>query len=297
MKGIIFNIQKFSLHDGPGIRTTVFFKGCPLKCKWCSNPESQFTSIQILHDQIKCQHCLQCIHTCKNNALSLKNDMIEIDNSKCMGCLECVHACPFQALSFEGEYKSIKEIVETCMQDYDFYEESQGGITISGGEGMSQPAFLKQLVTELKQHHLHVAIETTGYIEPKLFKELAPMFDLLLFDCKHYDSKRHFIGTGVYNEMIIENLTWATKKGLNILVRIPVIPEFNCTLQDAKGFCQLFNDIGIKKVQLLPFHQFGEKKYNLLHRPYTLKNKKALYKEDLKDYQQVFINSHIDCFF
>jgi len=296
-KGIIFNIQKFSIHDGPGIRTTVFLKGCPLRCQWCSNPESQLKKVQILHDQDKCVHCLSCLNTCPHDAIKYIEHKIIIDHQQCAGCLSCVNSCPQNALKNEGEYKEIEEIVRICMQDIDFYEESGGGITISGGEGMSQPAFLKELVQRLKENHLHLAIETTGFIKAEIFEELAFMFDLLLFDVKHYDPKKHQMKTGVSNELIIRNLTWAITQGIEVLPRIPVIPDFNSSLEDAHGFAKLLKQVGASKVQLLPFHQFGEKKYDLLNKDYAYKNKKALYPEDLKDYQQVFLNEHIDCFF
>lgn len=296
-KGITFNIQKFSIHDGPGIRTTVFLKGCPLRCQWCSNPESQLKDIQILYDQSKCVHCLNCIKQCKKNAISYNNNKIQIDFHKCVGCLQCVHSCMQNALSHEGEYKDVQEIVNICLQDIDFYEESQGGVTISGGEGMSQPRFVEALVKSLKEHHIHVAIETTGYIQEDTFSKLAPMFDLLLFDVKHYDTNKHYQGTGVHNELIINNLKWAIHHGIEVLPRIPVIPDFNSSLEDAKGIADLLLSIGINKVQLLPFHQFGERKYELLNRDYLLKNKKALHPEDLKDYQQIFLDKGIHCFF
>lgn len=296
-KGIVFNIQKFSIHDGPGIRTTVFFKGCPLQCKWCSNPESQLREVQILYDQEKCVHCQTCVNTCPHQAIQSIDNKIVIDHASCVGCLHCVHSCPKEALSHEGEYKTVEDIVNICMQDKDFYEESDGGITISGGEGMSQPQFLKDLISELKNHDLHVAIETTGYIQPQIFQELAPKFDLLLFDIKHYQTDKHYEGTHVHNELIIENFKWAIKNGIEVLPRIPVIPDFNSSIEDANGISNLLLEAGANKVQLLPFHQFGEKKYELLNREYTLKNKKALHPEDLKDYQQVFLDKGIDCFF
>lgn len=296
-KGIIFNIQKFSIHDGPGIRTTVFLKGCPLKCKWCSNPESQLENVQILYDQKKCMHCKTCLQVCPQKAIKMVDDHIYIDFNKCVGCLQCVNNCPAKALTHEGEFKEIDEIVDVCLQDKDFYEESGGGITISGGEGMSQPQFLKELIHKLKQHDLHITIETTGYIQPAIFKELAPLFDLLLFDVKHYDSNKHYQGTNVYNELIIANLKWAIANNITILPRIPVIPDFNASLEDGAGLANLLASIGVKRVQLLPFHQFGEKKYDLLNREYSLKDKKALYPEDLKDYQQIFLDKGIDCFF
>lgn len=297
VKGIVFNIQKFSIHDGPGIRTTVFLKGCPLHCLWCSNPESQLEKVQILYDQQKCSHCLTCVKTCPQAAIENKDRHIHIDFNKCVGCLQCIHNCPYQALSHEGEYKEVEEVVRVCLQDQDFYEESGGGVTISGGEGLGQPVFVKALITELKKHNIHVAIETTGYIESQLFHELAPLFDLLLFDVKHYDSEKHFQGTSVHNELILSNLKWAIENQINILPRIPVIPDFNEHLTDADGIANLFLEIGIQKVQLLPFHQFGERKYEMLNRNYLYKNKKALYPEDLVYYQKVFLEKGIHCYF
>lgn len=296
-KGLIFNIQKFSIHDGPGIRTTIFLKGCPLRCKWCANPESQSAHVQILWDQKKCVHCLQCVKSCMHQAISCREGEIHIDEELCQGCLTCVSTCLQSALSNEGETKEIEEIVRIALQDKDFYEESGGGITISGGEGMSQPYFLKELVKELKKHNLHLAIETTGYIPKETFHELAPLFDLLLFDVKHYDTNRHFEGTGVHNEQIINNLKWATHQGLEILPRIPVIPGFNDSIQDAAGLASLLTEIGLKKVQLLPFHQFGERKYEMMHKEYAYKNVRALQKEDLIEYQNEFTKKGLDCFF
>lgn len=296
-KGIIFNIQKFSIHDGPGIRTTVFLKGCPLKCKWCSNPESQLGSIQILWDKPKCTLCKTCVNICKQNAINIINNRITIDDKKCIGCLKCISNCPNDALKNEGEYKEIEEVLNKCLQDKDFYDESNGGVTISGGEGMSQPTFLRELIIALKKENIHIAIETTGYIEHKVFKELAVLFDLLLFDIKHYDSNKHFKGTGVYNDLIIQNLRWSIENGLNVLPRIPVIPDFNNSLEDANGLAILFENLGINRVQLLPFHQFGEKKYDMLNKVYLLKDINALYPEDLKDYQEIFVNKKINCFF
>ena len=296
-KGITFNIQKFSIHDGPGIRTTVFFKGCPLRCEWCSNPESQIKNVQILHDQSKCSYCLSCVAVCPNGAITHEDNKIIINEDKCVGCLTCVNSCPNRALSYEGDYQTIEEIVDICMQDIDFYEESGGGVTISGGEGMSQPDFLKKLIAELKKNSVHVAIETTGYVKKETFEELARELDLLLFDVKHYDREKHYNGTKVYNDLIVENLKWAIDNGIEVLPRIPVIPDFNDSLEDAEGLAKLLVEVGAKKVQLLPFHQFGEKKYELLNRNYKYKNKKALYPEDLEEYQKIFLDKGLNCFF
>ena len=297
MEGIIFNIQKFSIHDGPGIRTTVFFKGCPLRCEWCANPESQMIQPQVLYNEEKCMHCATCIHTCTKDAIKMIKGHIELDYKKCDGCMDCVKACPYKALTQEGEKKTVEEIVNTCMQDKDFYEESNGGVTLSGGEAMIQYDFMIALVKALKEKGLHVAIETTGVIDHERFKKAAPLFDLLLFDVKQADSLKHQKGTHMTNETIQKNFKWAIEQGIEVLPRVPVIPGFNETLQDAKEIAKCIKDAGAKDVQLLPFHQFGEKKYKLLGKDYKLHEVKALHPEDLADYQKEFLNIGLNCFF
>lgn len=294
LKAVFFNLQKFSLHDGPGIRTTVFLKGCPLSCKWCSNPESQQVSVQILYDSSKCLHCGKCIDTCHlhgKDALSMKDGRIRVDFAACDGCLKCEKGCPARALSHEGDLYTVQEIVDYCLQDKDFYEESDGGVTISGGEGMTNPDFVETLVRALKKEGIHTAIETTGCVSSAVFKRLAPLFDLLLFDVKQANSAKHKEGTGLGNEQIITNLAWAASQQLPVLCRIPVIPGFNAGIEDAKAISSLIASLGLNDVQLLPFHQMGERKYEFLGRDYSLAHVKALHPEDLTEYLQVFTDA------
>lgn len=300
-KGNIFNIQKFSIHDGPGIRTTVFFKGCPLRCKWCSNPESQEFETQITYDKRKCIGCKSCINTCPKNCISWIEESddkghIKINEKECIKCKACVDHCSSHALSSEGELKELQDVLDICLQDIDFYEESKGGVTLSGGECFCQSEFVTELIHKLKEHNIHVAAETTGYIDEETFQKIAPLFDLILFDVKHYDSNCHKDGTGVDIEFIQKNLMWAFQNGINILPRIPVIPGFNDNLSDANGIATLLKSIGFKRAQLLPFHQFGEHKYDLLGREYEMKKVKALFPEDLESYKQIFIEQGIECF-
>ncbi len=297
-KGMIFNIQKFSIHDGPGIRTTVFLKGCPLRCAWCANPESQQTRTEILYDRSKCLHCGSCSVSCPRAAIRLQDQTgIFIDSSFCDGCGVCVTNCPGQALTSEGRLMTAREVFAICMQDLDFYQESGGGVTISGGEGLCQPVFVEQLLTLLKEAGVHTAIETTGHVGEDIFSRLAPCFDLLLFDVKHADSVRHRQGTGVGNDLILKNLVWARSKNLPILPRIPVIPGFNADEEDARALALLLKEMDFNQVQLLPFHQMGERKYEFLNRDYKMKNQKALHPEDLGSYRQIFIDQGIEAFF
>ncbi|KPJ22387.1 glycyl-radical enzyme activating protein [Streptococcus phocae] len=253
--GIVFNIQHFSIHDGPGIRTTVFLKGCPLRCPWCANPESQQKAPE---------------------------EMLTVDGSK----TETV-----------GSLKTVDEVIDEVLKDIDFYEESGGGMTLSGGELFAQFDFALALLKAAKKAGLHTAIETTAFAKHEQFVSLIDYVDFIYTDLKHYDLLKHREVTGVRNNLIIKNIHYAFAAGKEIVLRIPVIPDFNDSLEDAKAFSQLFNQLNINQVQLLPFHQFGENKYKLLGRDYQMAEVKAYHPEDLQDYQDVFLDHGIHCYF
>ena len=295
--GVIFNIQKFSINDGPGIRTVVFFKGCPLHCKWCANPESQLAKIQILWDKKKCLHCHHCLEICLQKAISLKNDNIFIDTNKCTLCKQCINTCPQKALTSEGEIKTVQQVSDIVLQDEVFYEESDGGITLSGGEFLMQTQFAKELLIAAKEKNLHTCCETTGFCTPEKFQHIIQYIDYILFDLKHWNSQKHLEGTGVDNKLILTNMKYAISTGKKVLPRIPVIPKFNDSLEDAKRFCEVLHDVGSNQCQLLPFHQFGENKYYLLNKKYAYENQPALHHEDLQDYLQIFLDNDIHAFF
>lgn len=194
-----------------------------------------------------------------------------------------------------GEYKTIAEIVTEVMKDKPFYEESGGGITLSGGEVLYQAAFAIELLKELKNRKIHTACETTGYAGSEVFEEFISFVDLLYFDIKHYDSAKHKSSIGVPNEQIIKNLQTAVRTHSGLVVRIPVIPFFNDSLSDAEEFAKLFNEIGVDQIELLPFHQFGEKKYEYLNREYTMHDIPQLHTEDLEPYKAVMDAAGIEC--
>ncbi|MDR0710305.1 MAG: glycyl-radical enzyme activating protein [Spirochaetaceae bacterium] len=292
--GFLSNIQKFSLHDGPGIRTVVFFKGCPLSCRWCSNPETRQTTVSVLRDTAKCVHCLRCAEVCPAGAIK---EGLSINHAACTACGTCVRECPQKALSLNGRRYSPEETLRICLQDRPFYEESGGGVTLSGGEVLTQAAFARALLEALKREGIHTALETTGYARPGVFRHLTEAADLLLFDIKHYDRDRHFWGTGVYNDLILGNLRAALAAQKEVLPRLPIIPGFNGAPEDALGFSRLLESLGLKRAQLLPFHQFGEKKYEMLGLPYPMRGVPQLHREDLEEYRRIFTNCGIDTWF
>lgn len=299
-KGVVFNIQKFSVNDGPGIRTVVFLKGCPLRCQWCANPESQFVRPQALWDSKKCLHCENCVAVCPKDAVSVRTthagaDRIHVDPQLCDHCGLCVQGCPVEALTLSGEEKTVQEVLDVVLQDLPFYEESSGGITLSGGEMLMQPEFSFQLLTAAKEEGLMTCVETTGMAAPEVFERVIGPVDEILFDMKHWDPEAHRRGTGVGNEVILENLAQAINK--HVLVRIPVIPGYNDSLADAAGFAQKMKEVGATRCQLLPFHQFGENKYDLLGADYRYRDVPALHREELEEYRQVFLAHGIEAFF
>lgn len=252
-RGRIFNIQKFSINDGPGIRTTVFFKGCPLQCKWCSNPESQ------------------------NRNASITNAM--------------------EDETYRGREYTVEQVLEEVLQDKPFYEQSDGGMTLSGGEVLQQMDFAMALADAARAAGVHVAVETTGYAQPEKFREFMEHVDLFLFDFKHADREAHFSGTGVYNDVILTNLQQLVAAGKQVVARIPVIPKFNSGIPTAKAMAEKLRELGIREVHLLPFHQFGQNKYAQLGIPYEMETLKQLHPEVLGNYQQVFLDAGLDCSF
>lgn len=288
MKATIFNIQKFCLHDGPGIRTTVFFKGCNLRCKWCANPESQKQDTQITWDSRKCTGCGKCAEVCPQGTGKPKAA------DRCIACGACVSACPADAIGTEGRRVTVEEVLTEVMKDKAFYDHSGGGVTFSGGEVLLQWDFAAQLAKLLKEQGVHVAIETAGAVEETVFSSMLETVDYVLMDLKHYSSAAHLEGTGIDNSRSLNNLKLLRNSGVPFLIRIPVIPGFNDRMEDAEGFAKLLRQLGILQVELLPFHQLGQHKYSLLNMDYGYKDKKPLHAEDLRQYREIFDRYGID---
>lgn len=267
-KGLIFNIQRFSVHDGPGIRTTVFMKGCPLSCYWCANPESQDFGPQLMTRNIKCTGCGACAPLCPQGAIHMHaTGGRKIDWDQCRQCLQCVDACIFGALQRCGEEMTVQTVLDEVLSDRLFYKNSGGGVTVSGGEPLLQSDFVAELLRCCKQEGLHTAIDTTGYVAWQHIQAVLPLVDLMLWDVKHLDPREHQRTTGVGNRLILENLERAAKF-TTIWLRIPLIAGFNDNEAHISGVIDLARRVGAEKISLLPYHEGGRTKNEQVGRTY-----------------------------
>ncbi len=276
MKGKIFNIQRFCTSDGPGIRTTVFLKGCPLKCLWCHNPESQELKSQLLFNKEKCVNCLKCIPLCDNGCHYLEENTHKFDRNNCISCGKCINThC--EALEISGYDATVDEIINEIIKDKEFYDNSLGGITLSGGEPLYQSEFSLELLKQAKAHNLNTAIETCGFAKREVIKKFIDVVDLFLFDYKETNPIKHKNFTGVDNKLILENLHYLDSNGKQIILRCPIIPNYNDTAEHFNGISELANTLkNIVHIEIEPYHSLGETKYSKLGKDYNINSSKEI---------------------
>ena len=291
---LIFDIQHFSLHDGPGIRTLIFFKGCSLACRWCANPEGIDSSPEIKHTPLLCAGCGSCLRSCPSGAIGLEDGKIAVNRAKCKRCGACVKNCPTRALSWWGEYLSVDQLVEQARRDAPFYAASGGGVTLGGGDPLLQNEQAVSLLMRCKQAGLNTAIETAGNYPWAYLSNAAPYCDTIHFDVKGWRPEICRAWFGADNRRILDNLRrldetirlWPERPRL--VVRTPLLPEENFTLADFEALGDFLSGLrALSLVEILPFHNLGEGKYSQLGKPYALKGRMNLKAEDAKAYLHV----------
>ena len=289
-KGLVFNIQRFSVNDGPGIRSIVFLNGCPLRCKWCCNPESQELRAIVMFKAQNCVGCGNCEVVCPTGAANLKLPG-KIDHSKCIACGKCVDVCYHRALELTGTWKTVEELIKELYKDTISYRRSGGGITISGGEALVQHEFLEELLQACKGLGWTTAIETTGYASTEVLDKIVPLIDYFMMDIKHIDRDVHKEWTGVYNDRILKNAFHIAeicqRIGSQYIIRVPIITGFNSDPEVVRNIAKFASSLpGVKDLHLLPYHDLGSNKYAMMGKDYELfgiKTPEKDYMEYLKE--------------
>jgi len=288
MEGTIFDIQRFALHDGPGIRTTVFLKGCHLRCAWCCNPESLLVTPQLAYREEKCTRCMKCISKCRQQVFEKTGNQLSVNFEKCNQCGECLAVCIPDALKIYGYKISADDLMKEIRKDKAYFENSGGGVTLSGGDPIVQFNFSLEIAQKVKKENLHLCIETAGFGNTDYFLELAKYADIFLFDFKHSDATMHKKFTQVDNAPILRNLDLLYNKGAKIWLRCPIIPGVNDTNSHFRAIVELNNKYpNLEAVELMPYFDYGAVKYKYLGMQGAAITAKSVSKETAKKWEEM----------
>lgn len=291
MNGLLFDIQRFSVHDGPGIRTTFFLKGCPLRCGWCHNPEGLEGRIQLQYQEEACIHCGECEGVCPTHAHFLTEGRHTVDFSRCNACGACTSACPSGALSLMGQELSPQAVLRAALRDVPFYG-VEGGVTFSGGEASRQPEFLTECLSLCRDAGLHTAVDTCGLMEKKTLERLAGLCDLFLYDIKAITPALHRQGTGVDNARILENYRFLMENGCRVWVRVPVIGGFNASEEEMSRIAAFLQaNPGVEQIELMPYHRLGIGKYGQVGLPTPEDSHRPVSHQQMQDFYEIFQRS------
>lgn len=280
VNGYIFDIQRFSIHDGPGIRTTVFLKGCPLHCKWCCNPESISPDPVLFVNPELCVKCGLCVDVCPNRASFIGS----VNRNLCKGCGKCTKVCFAEAKSMKGKKVAVNDVIKEIIKDKSFYLRTNGGVTFSGGEPLVQIDFLEQLIISSKENGLNIAVDTCGYAPWERFEKISKDVDLFLYDIKSTNNDKHFKYTGVKCDRILRNFKRLSKITNNIIVRVPVIPNFNNDRQSLEDIIRFVEKTDIMEIDFLPYHQLASNKYDFMDREYWNPGVEKIKKSEVESY-------------
>ena len=298
ISSLVTNIQGYSIHDGPGIRTVVFLKGCGLECQWCSNPECISPHPEVGFIKALCTKCSKCAEVCPDGALVYEeNELPRIDRTRCTGCGVCCLACSYKALVLYGKSMNAEEIFDFVNRDNMFYEASGGGVTVSGGEALLQPQLVSELFQKCRQAGIHTCIETSGYVAESALRQVLPYTDYILYDLKHLNSEKHRQYTCKPNNLILDNAKIAASSGVETLFRMPLIPGINDDEENIKETADFLHSLGNNtlRLELMPYHRLGKGKYESLDKKYPLHDVPSPESEYLESIKKAFESGGIMC--
>jgi len=306
LKGLVFDVQGHSVHDGPGCRSLVFLSGCPLRCEWCANPEGQELKQQVMYQAKKCKYvdhnCRRCISACPYNAISESGDPekpIVLDRSKCRECTtyDCTEACIHESLNLSGKWMTVSELMDIINRDRRFWGDG-GGVTFTGGDPFMQKEFLTAILKKCKEAMIHTAVETSAQVDTESFLNAFQYLDFAFIDIKHMDPDKHREATGVNNKLILKNIAALAASGWpgTLVIRIPIIEGFNDSDENITATAEFLNKIGLDIVNILPFHRLGDSKYNQLGMKYKYSDREGTPDEVMKRVQKIFLDHNIGCF-
>jgi len=292
----VLSIFRMTTHNGPGIRTLIQFKGCPLHCVWCSTPESQKESAELAFYSVKCIQCEKCVSVCPVNAISISNGVLSINRFTCNNCGRCAEFCYSEALKLLGKPMTVEELLEEVRKDTMFYKHSGGGVTLSGGEPLLSPSFTMQLLNALKEEGINVGVDTCGYVPWESVEPMLPYIDFFLYDIKHMSPDKHKKLTGADNKRILSNAQAVSDKNVPIYIRIPVIPGCNDSEDNITATCEFARSLpSLVEINLMPLHHLGKARYESLDRPYPIADIHAVTDDCLQKLMQLIRSFDLRC--
>jgi len=270
-KRLVLSIARMTIHNGPGIRTLILFKGCPLRCLWCSTPEAQKDEAEIALYSGRCIHCEQCVPVCPTNAINLTGETVNINRAMCNSCGKCTQVCYTEAIKLLGQEMTIEELLTEAKKDATVYKHSRGGVTISGGEPLLNPEFTQELLRAFKEENINVGVDTCGHVPWTNIEKVLPYIDFFLWDIKHMNGEEHRKFTGVSNKLILSNARSVSERNVPLYIRVPVIPGYNDSEENIRATCEFARDLSsLVNIDLLPLHHLGKARYDSLNRAYPI---------------------------